>query len=148
MKTIVQIYAISVYTSMAYEYEHCVLGEVMDESLKTTLRLAWSLDTQASEDSSVVVFGGIAYVGSDSGYLFAVDARTGNKVWPALNGTGENSTPVVDHHAVYMIGANALRARDRFTGSLLWETSIKRDHTISRRRPSSIMLCTLAPMTV
>jgi hypothetical protein len=49
MKTIVQIYAISVYTSMAYE--HCAFGEVLDESLKTTLRV--SLGSTSRAESAI-----------------------------------------------------------------------------------------------
>lgn len=88
------------------------------------LKLAWTFNTKGTADSSPAVFDDIAYFGSDTGFLFAVDTRSGHKLWSAPNATGENTSPAANKYAVYMIGANMIRARDRITGALLWESPI------------------------
>ncbi len=84
------------------------------------LKLAWRFNTLRTADSVPAIVGGIAYFGSDSGYLFAVNARTGAPLWSQPNGTYDNTSPAISGDVVYMVGTNMLRARNRFTGALLW----------------------------
>ncbi len=91
------------------------------------LKLDWTFDTKRYADSSPAIVDGIAYFGSDSGYLFAVNATTGAKLWSAPNAYFENSSPGVYGDAVFMIGANMLRARNRLTGALLWESPVPKN---------------------
>ncbi len=84
--------------------------------------LSWSLDTGDDADSTAAVVGGVLYVGSSSGTLFALDAATGDEVWTfATEGQPIQSSPAVVDGVVYIgsydAGVYALEAE---TGEELW----------------------------
>ncbi|MFT3926154.1 MAG: PQQ-binding-like beta-propeller repeat protein [Myxococcales bacterium] len=81
--------------------------------------------------STVAVTDGVAYFGDWGGMLFAVDAKTGKKVWrtqlaPATTGLSAqlNASPFVSEDRVYLGGVdNAVYSVDRKTGEPIWKPS-------------------------
>ena len=62
------------------------------------LRREWSFATGVTEEginSSPAIKGGVAYIGSDDGRLWAVDARTGDRVWSVNAGSKVRTSPAV-----------------------------------------------------
>ena len=65
---------------------------------------------------------GVAYVGADDNYMYALDAETGEALWRFETGDVIRSTPTVTGGAVY-VGSNDnhVYALDASTGALLWK---------------------------
>ncbi len=59
------------------------------------IKPAWKFPTGGRVRSSPVIAGGLAYVGSDSGKLFAIDMATGKEKWKAEIGARVRSAPAV-----------------------------------------------------
>lgn len=99
---------------------------VLSPANVSTLQLEWhdhvgKLDSGARSAPSIV--NGIAYVGSRSGSLYAMDARTGLVLWTASTGREIYSTPAVVDGVVYVGSQDFnLYAFDADTGQLLWST--------------------------
>ena len=55
----------------------------------------WSYRTKGKVDSSPVISGGRAYVGSMTGELFAFDVKTGEVAWRFDTGSGVLASPAV-----------------------------------------------------
>jgi len=88
----------------------------------------WTAPTGSLINSSPVVANGVAFISSTDHELYAIDARTGKKLWTALNTTSPSdrgsfiySTPMVVNGVVY-IGStdHHLYAIDARTGKILW----------------------------
>ncbi|RPJ83899.1 MAG: hypothetical protein EHM18_12890 [Acidobacteria bacterium] len=92
---------------------------------KTTFRQVnarWSFPTQAEVWSSPTVAQGVLYVGSDDGFLYALDARTGSQKWRFQAGKGIRSKPAVGSEAVCFLSDDGyLYALDRTSGKLKWK---------------------------
>ncbi len=72
--------------------------------------------------SSPAVANGIVYFGSRDGYLYALDAQTGDKLWQFETGSWIDSSPAVANGVVYFGSNDAkLYALDAQTGDKLWE---------------------------
>lgn len=52
--------------------------------------------------SSPAVAGGVVYVGSNDGYVYALNAGTGRRLWRYRTGLGVYSSPAVSDGAVYV----------------------------------------------
>ena len=63
--------------------------------------LLWRYETGGNVDSSPAMVDGVAYVGSDDKYLYALDARTGDLRWQYETGDDVNSSPAVVDGVVY-----------------------------------------------
>jgi len=83
--------------------------------------LVWSFTTGADVVSSPVVAGGVVYVGSYDGNVYALNASTGNKIWNYATGYGVLSSPAIAegkvymssvHGSVYAFGVSALTVGD------------------------------------
>jgi outer membrane protein assembly factor BamB len=86
------------------------------------LELLWSAATQGN-NSSPVVANGVVYVESESRYLYAFDAATGQRLWVVP--TGDHTyhilpTPAVADGVVYAGSYDGLYAFNAATGKLLW----------------------------
>jgi len=71
---------------------------VTSEVVVPPLIKIWNYTTGGSVNSSPAVSGGVVYVGSDAGDLYALDAKTGAKVWSYSTGNMYNgwiSSPAV-----------------------------------------------------
>jgi outer membrane protein assembly factor BamB len=83
--------------------------------------LRWRFATGGPVRSSPAVAGGVVYVGSSDGNLYAVDARTGNLKWKFDARSGITSSPAVAGGTV-VVGTRDGRwiACDAGTGSARW----------------------------
>ncbi len=71
--------------------------------------------------SSPAVVNGVVYIGSQNGYVYALDAATGAKLWSFSNPAYIVSSPAVINGVVYIGAASgALYAIDARTGAKLW----------------------------
>ena len=89
------------------------------------LTLKWKFPTLARVSASPVVAGGIAYVGSWDEYLWAVDVKTGELLWPFWARRFIFASPVVADGMLYVASDEgrpynlfALNAR---TGDVIWQ---------------------------
>ena len=57
-------------------------------------------------NSSPTVVGGVVYIGSHSGYLYALDAKTGTELWRYETGETGNGSPAIANGIVYAGGTN------------------------------------------
>jgi outer membrane protein assembly factor BamB len=53
-------------------------------------------------NSSPAVANGIIYVGMDDHYVYALNAKTGAKLWSYLTGNNVDSSPAVSNGVVYV----------------------------------------------
>lgn len=83
--------------------------------------LKWTFSTGGAIHSSPAVVNGVVYVGSRDGYIYALDAATGEELWSFRTGSWVESSPVVVNGVVYC-GSNdgQLYALDAATGNKLW----------------------------
>ncbi len=92
---------------------------------KTSFRQAsakWSFVTQGEVWGSPTVSQGVLYIGSDDGFLYALDARTGGEKWRFQAEKGIRSRPAVSPEVVCFLGDDGyLYAIDRASGKLKWK---------------------------
>lgn len=95
---------------------------VISPSNAANLDLAWTYTTGGIVESSPAVAGGVVYIGSNDGYLYALDATTGAKKWRKNVGGVDYSSPAVANGVVYVgsSGTNKLYALNASTGSTKW----------------------------
>ena len=81
----------------------------------------WEFETGDHVQSSPTVVGGIIYVGSDDGTLYAVEAETGTEQWTFETGDSIQSSPTVVDDIVYFGSQdNILYAVDTASGEEIW----------------------------
>ncbi len=88
----------------------------------------WTFQTGAAINSTPAIgVGGLVYIGSGDGKLYAVDGVTGDKKWDFLTGGRVDSDPVVGiDGTVYVASSDAkLYALDGFSGFKKWECPIQ-----------------------
>lgn len=84
------------------------------------LQLKWTFTTNAQAGSCPTIVNGVAYVDSDDGVLYALNANTGTLMWSYATGGGE-STPAVVGGTVYVGSwSGKVYALKAATGALLW----------------------------
>lgn len=85
----------------------------------------WTFATRGAVRSSPAILGGVVYVGSSDGYLYALDERTGRMRWRYASGAAVTASPAVAGGLVYAQDydgrAFALRAID---GRPVWTRSL------------------------
>jgi outer membrane protein assembly factor BamB len=95
---------------------------VLNPRTVRSLQLEWSFATgHGGVISSPAVVSGVVYVGSFDNNVYALDARTGAKLWSYTTGAGVYSSPAVADGVVY-VGSfdNNVYALDARTGAKLW----------------------------
>lgn len=94
---------------------------ILDPTTVRDLTLKWSFSTGGQVWSSPAVALGVAYVGSDDGNLYAIDAGTGTELWRFQTGGAVRSSPAVVDGVVY-VGSDDYRvyAIDAATGARIW----------------------------
>ena len=84
----------------------------------------WTFATNGAVRSSPAILGGVVYIGSSDGYLYALDERTGRMRWRFAAGSAVTSSPAVAGGLVYAHTYDgrvfALRAAD---GRPVWTRS-------------------------
>jgi eukaryotic-like serine/threonine-protein kinase len=104
-------------------------GVVSTETVLTALTAPsihelWGAPTDPTTEginSSPAVAGGLAYIGSDDGSLWAFDASTGAPVWRDPVGAQVRTSPAVaDGRVFFGSAAGVVYADDALTGARLW----------------------------
>ena len=96
-----------------------------DCEMPDELELLWKFETEDSiHSSSPAVVNGKVYIGSHDGYIYCLDATTGEVVWKYEIGNYVSSFPAVVNGKVY-IGYDALYCLDADTGKLIWKYETK-----------------------
>jgi serine/threonine-protein kinase len=89
------------------------------------LGVDWRFPTRADVGSSPAVVNGVVYVGSGDKNVYALNARTGAKLWSYATGDGVYTSPAVAKEVVYVGSLDqnvyALNAR---TGAKLWSYNL------------------------
>jgi len=82
----------------------------------------WKFKTGGRIFSSPAVTGGLALIGSDDGYLYALDAHSGALKWKFKTGGALSSSPAVNGTAVYFGSYDGYYyAADIRNGKLIWK---------------------------
>lgn len=85
------------------------------------LNTAWSVATSSFIISSPAVVGGVVYISSADGHLYAFNAQTGIQLWTAPTSSFIESSPAVANGVVYVGSFDSkLYAFDAQTGTQLW----------------------------
>jgi hypothetical protein len=86
-----------------------------------TPKLLWKYTDGTSIDSSPTVAGGIVYVGSEDGNVYALNAASGVELWKYTTGIGVISSPAVVGGVVY-IGSDDdnVYALNATSGTYIW----------------------------
>jgi len=94
----------------------------LELSIKTPLTFAWKFDTGGEVHSSAAIHDGLAFVGSDSGKLFALDLTSGKKKWEFKAGGPVHCSPAAGK-GVAVVGADdgKLYAVEVESGKKKWE---------------------------
>ena len=83
--------------------------------------LAWRAETGGDVDSSPAIAGGVVYVGSNDGRLYAFDLATGATRWSRDLGAPVNASPAVDGGRVFVqTRAGVLYGLSAADGSVRW----------------------------
>lgn len=91
-------------------------------SLASSLTVKWRFRTAGRIYSSPAVTGGVAYVGSTDGYLYAVQAATGQETWKFKTDGRVTSSPAVSGGVVYFGSYDGFfYAVDAATGTIKWK---------------------------
>ncbi|MEN6611015.1 MAG: PKD domain-containing protein [Methanoregulaceae archaeon] len=81
----------------------------------------WTYTTGSAVSSSPAIIGGIVYVGSEDGNLYAINADSGTLVWKYQTGSYISSSPKVSDGIVYVGGGDrVLYAISTGTGTPVW----------------------------
>jgi outer membrane protein assembly factor BamB len=90
--------------------------------LRTFGGIKWQFHTKGRILSSAAVVGGVAYVGSTDGRLYAVDMATGAQRWSFKTGARITSSPAVDSGGVFFSSYDGQIYRvDAATGHVQWK---------------------------
>ena len=94
---------------------------VAGESVEPPLEVLWKYKTGAGY-SSPAVSGGMVYVGSNDGYVYALDASSGSLKWKYKTGDSVASSPAVSGGVVYVGSHDGyVYALDASSGNLKWK---------------------------
>jgi len=102
-------------------YGGCPARCGLDLSIKTPIMPAWKFDTGGEVYSSAAIDRGTAYVGSDSGKLFALDLASGRKKWEFQADGPVHCSPAVGN-GIVAVGADDgnMYGIDANTGKEKW----------------------------
>lgn len=89
-----------------------------------TNRTLWTFTTGGAVETSPAVVNGIVYVGSDDGYVYALNAANGSLIWKYNTYGPVQSSPAVVDGVVYIGGfhSHAVFALNAYTGALIWSS--------------------------
>ena len=77
------------------------LTGVSKSKLSPALKPLWTFKAQEGIHSTAAIAGGKVYVGCDDGHLYALDFKTGKKLWLFKTEDIVESSPLVDKDRVY-----------------------------------------------
>lgn len=100
-------------------------GAMPGPAPRTTPRLAWRFDTGGEIYSSPAIADNRIFFTSKSGFLYALDASTGEQIWRfQISEYVVRASPAVVDGVVYVAGGYAFYALDAAQGTQLWKVDI------------------------
>lgn len=103
--------------------------------------LVWKFETGAAVRSSPAVVDGVVYVGSDDGFLYAIDGASGEERWRFRTDGAACSSPAVSNGVVYVASDDGhLYAVDAAEGGKRWEFAIGEAGCAWRGRHNLVIL--------
>ena len=110
----------------------------IDKNNVGTLKAKWTMQLPAALAAGPTIVDGVIYVGDWDGFFYAIDAKTGGKIWQTFVGMapapdnpicqsaiGVTSQAVVIGDVVYVGGGDsAVYALDKVTGSQRWRVEL------------------------
>ena len=89
-----------------------------------TNQTLWSFTTGDAIKVSPAVIDGMVYIGSDDGYIYALNAVNGSLIWKYNTYGPVQSSPAVVDGVVYIGGyhSHAVFALNAYTGALIWRS--------------------------
>src|SRR5579885_77537 len=84
-------------------------------------QLKWTFPAEGPIDSSPAVYKGVVYVGSDDGFLYAIDQRNGRMLWHTQLGDKVKSSPAVTDQ-ILVVGCEDKKVYgiDPKSGAIKW----------------------------
>jgi len=83
-------------------------------------KVKWIFSTGKPIKSSPIITGGVVYVGSDDGHLYAIDLASGKEKWKYAVGAPVRCSATVAGGRVFLTSANGVHAVDAASGAKLW----------------------------
>jgi outer membrane protein assembly factor BamB len=109
-------------------YRHDALHSATGQSGPTNLTLSWMFNTTGAVVSSPSAADGRVYVGSLSGSVYCLNARSGSLIWSFGTGGGIESSPAVVNGAVYVVSDDGyLYCLNAINGSSVWTRYVGAD---------------------
>ncbi len=90
-----------------------------------SLQKIWDRRTNNAIEGTPAVVGGLVYIPSADGTLYAMDAATGKVIWNDSGGGYGGDSPAVANGLV-VVGGNAVSAFDAATGAPVWSVPVTR----------------------
>jgi polyvinyl alcohol dehydrogenase (cytochrome) len=116
-------------------HEHRINRETVAQ-----LTESWAMHGLVGVSGTPTVAGSRAYFGDWTGTVWAVDARTGRKLWStAIGGGFIVGAPAVQGNAVYVSNAGTLYRLDRNTGEVVWKVVVN-DHPLAQINASPVIV--------
>ncbi|KKL95172.1 hypothetical protein LCGC14_1857300, partial [marine sediment metagenome] len=98
------------------------LRGMADTELADSLKLAWKFKTGGPIRSSAVIDGGLVFIGSGDGCVYAIELRTGTQRWRFQTGGEVEAPPCVVDGLVFAGSVDgSLYALEAKSGLLKWE---------------------------
>lgn len=96
--------------------------------------LKWKFKSNGKIFSSPAVINGIAYVGSEDDYLYAVDTKTGNPIWKFKTSGAIDSSPTIYKNVVYFGSYDGYYyAVNTLDGKLIWKFKTGGEKRVGRK---------------
>ena len=111
-------------------------GDETEPPSSRQLRLQWEFRGQGGIGAAPATDGNFIYAGSNDGYVYALDAATGQDVWQFQTHSPIEVAPVVAGDTVYVGSTGTLYALDKLTGAPRWqfETDVSAAPTVAGDR--------------
>ncbi len=117
---------------LAYLGDAAHSGEMTGPPPADNPALAWRFDTGSEILASPVVADGTVFVANRGGYLYAVDAASGQQRWRLEVGQYvQRTTPTYRDGTLYLVAGFDTLAVDADTGEIVWKTTIRYAGTAS-----------------
>jgi outer membrane protein assembly factor BamB len=87
--------------------------------------IAWTFTGAGPITAEAAIFGGRVFIGTETGVLHGLDARTGRELWKFTSSDAITAAPAVDEARVYVASNDGrLYALDAGTGAPAWQFAI------------------------
>jgi outer membrane protein assembly factor BamB len=104
------------------------------------LALRWQFRGTGGLSSPPAAADSMIYVGSNAGYLYALDAQTGQEQWRFKTAGGVNLAPMVALGLVYVVSEGQLDALDSQTGQEQWRFQTQGQFSLGPTNANDLIL--------